>query len=116
MDASSRRPQNGFAMGFIADFLRRKEIDEFARSLASQVLRRLPVEHLKDQKKLQAEIEIALGHAQGFQRKAQLGTFGKSRLANTFQWALIEQGYGAEIAKDIGYRIPSRIAAPKPQR
>ena len=105
-----------FAMGLIADFVKRKEIDEFARSLAAQLQRRLPLESLKDQKKLHAEIEIALGHAQGFQRKAQLGTFGKSRLVNTFQWALIESGYAAEIAKDIGYRIASRIALPKPQR
>ena len=103
-------------MGLIADFVRRKEIDEFARALAAQVLRRLPVESLKDQKKVHSEIEIALGHAQGFQRKARLGTFGKSRLVNTFQWALIESGYGPEIAKDIGYRIASRIAPPKPQR
>jgi hypothetical protein len=102
-------------MGFIADFRKRKEIDEFARSLAAQVLRRLPVQHLKDPKKIQAEVEIALGHAQGFQRKAQLGTFGKSRLANSLQWELIERGYGPEIAKDIGYQIASRIAASKPQ-
>lgn len=103
-------------MGFIADFRKRKEIDEFARSLAEQVLRRLPVAQVKDAKKLQAEIEIALGHAQGFQRKAQLGTFGKSRLVNTLQWALIERGYVPEVAKDIGYQLASRIAAAKPQR
>jgi len=35
---------------------------------------------------------------------------------NTFQWALIESGYGPEIAKDIGHRIASRIAPPAPQR
>jgi len=103
-------------MGFIADFRKRKEIDEFARSLAEQVLRRLPAAHLKDRNKLQAEIEVALGHAQGFQRKAQLGNFGKSRLVNSLQWALIERGYVPEIAKDIGYQIASRIAASKPRR
>ena len=103
-------------MGFIADFIKRKEIDAFAGSLAEQLLRRLPAGRLKDPKKLQAEIEVALGHAQGFQRKAQLGTFGKSRLVNTLQWTLIERGCVPEIAKDIGYQIASRIAVPKRQR
>lgn len=100
-------------MGLIADFRRRKEIDEFARTLAAQVLKRLPADLLSDEKKRRAEIEIALGHAQGFQRKAHLGAFGKSRLVNNLQWALIEGGYTTGIARSIGYEIATRIAAPK---
>lgn len=100
-------------MGFISDFKKRNETDEFGRSLGEQMLRRLPADQLSNEKKRNAEVEIALGHAQGFQRKNQLGYFGKSRLVNSLQWTLIDKGYSPEIARAIGFEIAKRIAAPK---
>jgi hypothetical protein len=105
-------------LGFFADFWKRKEIDAFATTLASQLVQRLPVQRLGDEKRRKAEFEIALGHAQGYQRKAKLGTFGKSRLVNSFQWALVEKGYDGKLARKIGYEIairiaPHKIASPK---
>ncbi len=100
-------------MGFFADFSKRKEIDAFATTLASQLVQRLPVHRLDDEKRRRTEFEIALGHAQGYHRKARLGTFGKSRLINSFQWALIEMGYDGKLARQIGYEFAERIAPPK---
>jgi len=99
-------------MGLVADFRNRKEIDAFGHWMGEQMLRRLPAGEVSNEKKRKAEVEITLGHAQGYQRKNQLGYFGKSRLVNSLQWKLIENGYDAEVARSIGFEIARRIAAP----
>ena len=99
-------------MGLIADFRNRKEIDAFGHWMGDQMLRRLPAQDVPNEKKRVAEIEITLGHAQGYQRKNGLGYFGKSRLINSLQWKLIENGYDADAARSIGFEIARRIAAP----
>lgn len=103
-------------MGLISDFLRRKEIDNFSKRLVEQFAEKLPPVRLKDAKRFAQEFETIFGHIQGFQRKEQLGTYGKARLINNFQWGLLEKDYDKEfvqqIANDIATRLtPKRLTA-----
>lgn len=100
-------------MGFLADFMQRKQIDSEAKTLAVQFAKRLPKERSGDAKRVAAEIQILLGHAKGFQRRSSLGLYGKSRLANTFQWTLIENGYDKALASEISREIASRLSISK---
>lgn len=98
-------------MGIIADFLRRKEIDALAKKLADQFAEKLPPVRLKDEKRFTLEFEVILGHIQGYQRKQKLGTYGKARLINGFQWALLEKQYDKELAHKLARDIATRLSA-----
>jgi len=100
-------------VGYISDILSGKAIDEEAKRLAAQFIKRLPKERTGDSKRLTAETSILMGHALGYQRQARLGMIGKSRLANTFQWALVEEGYDQAVAKELGQKIARTLAADK---
>jgi hypothetical protein len=100
-------------VGLLSDFMSRKETDAYAAEMATQFINRLPVDRTQDAKRVNAEFEILLGHARGFQRKAGLGVMGTSRLANGFQWGLIERGYDAEFARDMGKRLAVKLAESK---
>lgn len=97
-------------MGLISDLMKKKQILAFAEHTAGLMAQRLPVHKLKDEKRRQAEFEIALGHIQGFQRKENLGFLGKSLLINQFQWKLIDAGYAQDNARDIGREITMRLS------
>ncbi len=100
-------------MGLLSDFMSRKETDAAAAEMATQFMNRLPMERIQDAKRVAAEFEILLGHARGFQRKSALGVMGTSRLANGFQWTLIERGYDADFSREIGKRLAVKLAESK---
>lgn len=98
-------------MSFLSDFLKRKTIDTQAQKLAVLFVERLPLARAEDEKRFNAEFEIIFGHLQGFHRKEALGTFGKARLINSFQWALVDKGYETGVAGELGREIASRLTA-----
>jgi len=98
-------------VGLITDVVGRKAIDDFSRNLAAQFIMRLPKDRTKDARLVDSEMQIVFGHARGFQRKTKLGIFGKSRLANTFQWELMENGYDHEFARELGHKLAVRLGS-----
>jgi hypothetical protein len=88
----------------------RKATDTYAAEMAGQFMNRLPLERTKDSRRVEVEFEILLGHARGYQRKSGLGVMGTSRLANGFQWSLIEHGYDPEFSKELGKRLAVKLA------
>lgn len=104
-------------MSLLSDFIARKKIDEMGLELASQFMKRFPAARTGDRKRLATETEITLGHARGLVRAENLGTLGRSRLANSFQWALIEAGYdkalALELGRDLAIRLSERRVEPK---
>jgi hypothetical protein len=88
----------------------RERIDGLAKDLAAQFARRVPVARAQDSKRIATEFETTLGHARGLVRQHNLGTYGKSRLANSFQWSLIESGYDRNLAMELGRDLASRLA------
>ena len=103
-------------MRFFGDLLNRSAIDEFGKTLARQLQKRLPKDRAGDPKRQRTELEIAIGHARGFQRTKKLGVYGVSRLANVFQWELIEAGYESGLAQQMGRDLASRLATDSPEK
>jgi hypothetical protein len=97
-------------VSLVSDFMARVQIDGMAKDLAAQFLKRVPVARAQDSKRIAAEFDTILGHARGMVREHHLGTYGKSRLANSFQWSLIESGYDRSMALQIGRDLASRLA------
>lgn len=100
-------------MGLLSDFASRKQTDAYAKDMAEQFMKRLPIARANDPKRVEAEFDILLAHARGFQRKSTLGVMGTSRLANGLQWALIESGYDATFAREITNRLAVKLAESK---
>ncbi len=98
-------------MGFLSDLTARSAIAAQGKDLARQFAKRLPRERIEDEKRVAAEFEILVGNALGYQRRANLGFYGKSSLVNNLQWALIEGGYPQEFAKRIGSELAMKLAA-----
>ena len=98
-------------MGFISDVLSRSKIESEGKELARQFAKRLTKERAGEEKRVSAEFEILLAHALGYRRKSGLGVLGTSHLANSFQWGLIEEGWDADFAKEIGSRLAVKLAA-----
>jgi hypothetical protein len=98
-------------VGLFTDIKARKDIELFAKTLATQFAKRLPKEQSGDAKRVTVELQVAAGHAVGFQRSTKLGLYGRSQLANTFQWELIELGYDATFAKGLGHEIAVKLAS-----
>jgi hypothetical protein len=97
-------------LGLLSDLLSRGEIDQQGRDLARKFVNRVPKEKTEDAKRVTAEFELLVGDAVGYQRRANLGVLGKSRLVNSFQWALISEGYDQEFAKEIGGQLAVTLA------
>jgi hypothetical protein len=106
-----RIPQPEVPLGFISDLLTRKQTIEQGRQLASQFAKRIPVEKVSDEKRVAAEYDILKANAVGYQRRANLGVYGKSQLVNSIQWALIASGYPETFSKEIGGELAVTLAA-----
>ncbi len=105
---NNREP--GSTVSLLSDFIARAKIDQMAKDLADQFKKRLPLERISDRKRIAVEFEVTLGHARGLTRANNFGTYGKSRLANSFQWSLIESGYERNTAMELGRELASRLA------
>lgn len=85
-------------MGLFGSFSS-KDVDAFAKSLATEISRRYPPTLEQSSEKKISEnrivriLEEAYGKAVEFKSEKQLGVYRKARLGNTFQWELKELGY-----------------------
>jgi hypothetical protein len=79
--------------------------------LARQFGQRLTKDRIGDAKRVATEFDVLAGNALGYQRRLGLGVLGTSSLVNTFQWALIEDGYPMEFAQEIGKQLAVKLAA-----
>ncbi|MBL8381821.1 MAG: hypothetical protein JNM90_02015 [Burkholderiales bacterium] len=82
-----------------------KELEEFAKSLAQEILKRFPPamandpQRLVNPKRLTAVIEEVCEKAAQFKDEKKLGMFKKAALGNTFQWELKEMGYNEKFVE-----------------
>jgi hypothetical protein len=98
-------------LGLISDLLSRKKTIEQGRLLASQFAKRVAVDKVSDEKRVAAEFDILKANAVGYQRRENLGVYGKSQLVNSLQWSLIAGGYPEGFAKEIGGQLAVTLAA-----
>jgi hypothetical protein len=99
----------------LQDWLRRKEIDQFARSLAADLGRRFPPrsEERKDKgahRQQQDILDQLCASAAHFRQHLRLGVYGKAKLGNTFRWQLRELGYSEAFVRDAMHKLMLRVA------
>ena len=99
-----------------------EEIDEFARSIAAELVKRAPPAGLEAQdekasKRLRNMHQAVFSRAQQFARTHKLNIYKKARLGNQFRWALKEAGYPKAFVETWTYELITLIAlksAPPP--
>ncbi len=80
-----------------------KEVDAFAKALATDVSKRYPPaldkggQRRVSQKRLTSILEETFSKAVDFRQKHNLGVYKKARLGNTFRWELEELGYSKQF-------------------
>lgn len=98
-------------MGFISDLLSRKDIDAQGQDLARRFAKRVPKDKTGDAKRVAAEYELLVGDAVSYQRRANLGLVGKSRLVNSFRWTLAGDGYSEDFVKEVSGQLAVTLAS-----
>jgi hypothetical protein len=82
-----------------------KELEDFAKSLAQDILKRFPPalandpQRMVSPKRLTSIIEEVCEKAARFREEKKLGMFKKAALGNTFQWELKEMGYNEQFVE-----------------
>src|SRR5437879_13181792 len=98
-----------------------EEIDEFARSIAAELVRRAPPAGLaardeKTSKRLRNTHHAVFSRAEQFARTPNLNLYKKARLGNQFRWRLKRAGYPRASVEQWPYeriaRVPSKSKAP----
>ncbi len=99
----------------IFEFLKTRELDEFATGLAEDLARRFPpaseartdpgVHHQK-----KVIIEGLAARAVRYHEQHKLGVYKKAKLGNVFKWKLQELGFSAEFAETATNELITRLA------
>jgi hypothetical protein len=98
-----------------------REIDEFARSIAAELVKRVAPASLetrdeKAAKRLKNTHQAVFSRAEQFARTHRLNVYKKARLGNQFRWALKEAGYPAEFVQSWTYELVTLITLRAPAR
>jgi len=99
-------------------FLRNKEIEEFATTMADRFVKRCPPDLQDDARPMAAQkresamsaIYSELGE---FRKRVRLGVYRRAELANTLKWALKERGYKSGFANSVVYDMLIQLASSK---
>lgn len=91
-----------------------REIDEFAQSIAAELVKRVPPSALDSHTKKAADRlrnthEAIFARAGKFARSHKLNIFKKARLGNQFRWTLKEAGYPPEFVESWTYELVALI-------
>lgn len=90
------------------------EIDELARSIAADLVKRVPpsslVSHTKQAAdRLRNTHDAIFDRAAKFARTRKLNIYKKARLGNQFRWSLREAGYPPEFVQTWTYELVTLI-------
>lgn len=85
-------------------FAKRKRIEQFGKAMVDELVKQFPPDKTQKkqrtaEKKLTRVLERVHRRARKFHDEEKLGFMGKSRLGNSFRWALEDAGYDEEIVK-----------------
>jgi len=98
----------------IVDWFRTREIDEFARSIAGEIMKRVPPDSLdpltkKAAGQLKNSHHAIFGQAEKFALTHPLNLYKKARLGNSFRWALRDAGYPSDLVESWTYELVTFI-------
>lgn len=91
------------------------EVDEFARLIAGDLVKRVPPGTLeasdeKAAKRLSNTHQAVFSRAEQFARSHKLNVYKKARLGNQFRWELKEAGYPAAFVRAWTYDLVTLVA------
>jgi len=92
-----------------------KDMDEFARSIAAELIKRVPPSSLDSGKKntagqLKSSHHAIFTRAENFARTHPLNIYKRARLGNSFRWALREGGYPRDLVEAWTYELVTLIS------
>ena len=98
----------------LLDWFDTKAIDEFARSIAAELTKRVPPSSLDSGKKrtvgqLKSSHHAIFSRAENFARTTELNVYKRARLGNSFRWALKEAGYPRDLVEAWTYELATMI-------
>jgi hypothetical protein len=87
-----------------------KEVDEFARSIAGELVKRVPPSALQERddaaaRRLKNTHQAVFSRAEQFAREHPLNMYKKARLGNQFRWELKEAGYPGQFVRSWTYEL-----------
>ena len=90
----------------IGDWFKVKEIDEFADSIVSDLVKRYPPSGVegpakKAAEKLRKTHDVIFGRIESFARTHDLNVYKKARLGNRIKWALLESAYPTDFVDTL---------------
>jgi hypothetical protein len=90
------------------------EVDDFARLIAAELVKRVPPASLeaidrKAAKKLAHTHQAVFSRAGTFALTHKLNVYKRARLGNQFRWALKEAGYPAEFIDSWTYELVTLV-------
>jgi len=92
-----------------------KELEEFAKALASDLGRRFPpASEARTDPGVDHQIKVIMegltARAVRFHEQHKLGVYKKAKLANVFKWKLAELGYSEDFVERATKQIVTRLA------
>ena len=92
------------------DWFSTAEIDAFAKSIADELIRRVPPASLDAPSKraagdLKNSHHAIYAQAERFALAHRLNVYKRARLGNSFRWALRDAGYPAEFVESWTYEL-----------
>lgn len=97
-----------------------KEVDEFARDLAKDLIGRMPVSSRNSGNKftpdrLRNTRDAIVSRAAAFARKHKVNWYKKAHLGNTFKWELRSAGYDQHFIDAMTYDVLVAVTPAKPK-
>ena len=92
-----------------------KDMDEFAWSIAAELIKRVPPSSLDSGKKktagqLKSSHHAIFTRAENFARTHPLNIYKRARVGNSFRWALKEAGYPPDLVEAWTYELVTLIS------
>jgi hypothetical protein len=91
-----------------------RDIDEFGRSIASELTKRVPPSSLDSGKRkaigqLKSSHHAIFTRAEHFAHTHPLNFYKRARMGNSFRWALKEAGYPPDLVENWTYELVTLI-------
>jgi len=99
----------------IREWFDTKEMDEFAGSIAAELIKRVPPSSLDPATKktvgqLKTSHHAIFTRAENFARTHPLNIYKRARVGNSFRWALREAGYPLDLVEAWTYELVTLIS------
>ena len=92
-----------------------KDMDEFASSIAAELIKRVPPSSLESGTKktagqLKSSHHAIFTRAENFARTHPLNIYQRAKVGNSFRWALREAGYPSDLVEAWTYELVTVIS------